>query len=190
MDRKPGMSMPAGGGGHWSQQFSSHDDLCALNGLLTAANDEVLSSLFSRGRHQPSPEDSVLRALTPSPEGTRDSARKDFVQGLLPAERSRSFQPLARPSAVSFERSSSAVSLAEASSSSCSAERRPSPSAHRRSSYASIPARRAGSEANLAKPRSTEIPSTLEECGAEIARLRALLDAERVAVQVIPPPRP
>ena len=168
------MSMLLGGG---RQHFSCHDDLCGLSGPLTAANDEVLSSLFSRGRHQPSPEHSVLRALTPSPEGTGDSARKDFV----PAERSRSFQPLARPSAVS---------LAEASSSSCSAGRQPSPSAHRRSSYSSIPARRASSEANLAKPRSTEIPSTLEECGAEIARLRALLDAERVAVQVLSPPRP
>ena len=46
-----------------------------------------------------------------------------------------------------------------------------------------MPARQASSEVNLAKARSTETPSTLEACGAEIARLRALLDAERVAVQ-------
>ena len=95
------MSLPrGGGGGHWSRQFSSHDDLCALNGHLTAANDEVLSSLFSRRRHQPSPEHSGLQALTPSTEGTRDSARKDFVQGVLPTERSRSVPPLDRLSAV------------------------------------------------------------------------------------------
>jgi hypothetical protein len=186
------MSLPrGGGGGHWSRQFSSHDDLCALNGHLTAANDEVLSSLFSRRRHQPSPEHSGLQALTPSTEGTRDSARKDFVQGVLPTERSRSVPPLDRLSALSVRRSSSAVSLAETSGSSCSAERQPSdepsPSAHRRSSYSSTPARRASSEVNLAKARSTEIPSTLEACGAEIARLRGLLDAERVAVQVLPP---
>ena len=212
----PAMSMPGGEADHWSQQFSSHDDLCALNGL-TVTNDEVLSSLFSRRGAQPSSEHSVFRDLTPprhrdltppQAEGARDSARKDFVQGLLPDDRSRSAQPL-RPSATLLPRSSvsvaglrrSSVSVAETSSSSRSAERKPSddpiPSAHRSgrrpssSSYTStMPARQASSEVNLAKARSTETPSTLEACGAEIARLRALLDAERVAVQVLSPPRP
>lgn len=202
------MSMPGGEGDHWSQQFSSHDDLCALNGL-TVTNDEVLSSLFSRRGAQPSSEHSVFRDLTPPrhrdltpprAEGARDSARKDFVQGLLPDDRSRSAQPI-RPWATLLRRSSSSVSVAETSSSSRSAERKPSndpiPSAHRSgrrpssSSYTStMPARQASSEVNLAKARSTETPSTLEACGAEIARLRALLDAERVAVQVLSPPRP
>lgn len=204
----PAMSMPGGEADHWSQQFSSHDDLCALNGL-TVTNDEVLSSLFSRRGAQPSSEHSVFRDLTPprhrdltppQAEGARDSARKDFVQGLLPDDRSRSAQPL-RPSATLLRRSSSSVSVAETSSSSRSAERKPSddpiPSAPRwgrrpsSSSYTStMPARQASSEVNLAKARSTETPSTLEACGAEIARLRALLDAERVAVQVLSPPRP
>ena len=175
---KPG-SMP---GAHWSQHFESHDDLCALSSLAAAANDEVLSSLFSRGRHRsPLPERSLLQAALPSPEGRRDSARKDFVQELLPSGPNRQGEQLAlpRPRPVSFHSSRCVVSLDEASSSSW---QQPSPSAHRRSSYASMPARRSGS--------ATEIPSTLEECGAEIVRLRAVLEAERVAVQVLRAARP
>ena len=175
---KPG-SMP---GAHWSQHFESHDDLCALSSLAAAANDEVLSSLFSRGRHRsPLPERSLLQAALPSPEGRRDSARKDFVQELLPSGPNRQGEQLAlpRPRPVSFQSSRCVVSLDEASSSSW---QQPSPSAHRRSSYASTPTRRSGS--------ATEIPSTLEECGAEIVRLRAVLEAERVAVQVLRAARP
>ena len=168
---------------HWSQ-CSSHDDLCALNELSTTANDEVLSSLFSRGHCQASLEHSVHRGHqmggTPSPEGTQGSARMDFVQGTLPAHCSTS-QPLLRPPML-LGRSRNTVSITETSRS-YSAELQPSgdPSPpHRRDSYRdSSPvgaARRASFEV-------TEIPSTLELCGTEIKRLRALLDAERTAVQ-------
>jgi len=180
-------------GAHWSEHFESHDDLCSLS-LAAAANDEVLSSLFSRGRHRsrslsPScfspPERSLLQAPLPAPEGRRDSARKDFVQELLPPGPNSSARPpsqggqLALPRPVSLQSVRCAVSLEEASSSSW---QQPSPSAHRRSSYPSTPAPRSSS--------ATEIPSTLEECAAEIVRLRALLEAERVAVQVLRAARP
>ena len=173
-------------GAHWSQHFESHDDLCTL-GLAAAANDEVLSSLFTRGRHRsasPSafPERSLLQAPLPAPEGRRDSARKDFVPELLPPGPNSSARPLSQggqnklalPRPLSFQSVRGAATLEEASSSSW---QQPSPSAHRRSSYPSTPAPRSSS--------ATEIPSTLEECAAEIVRLRTLLEAERVAVQVL-----
>ena len=175
-------------GAHWSQHFESHDDLCTLS-LAAAANDEVLSSLFSRGRHRSlSPslfvaaERSLLQAPLPAPEGRRDSARKDFVQELLPPGPNSSARPLSQggqsklalPRPVSFQSVRGAATLEEASSSSW---QQPSPSAHRRSSHSSTPAPRSSS--------ATEIPSTLEECAAEIVRLRTLLEAERVAVQVL-----
>ena len=171
-------------GAHWSQHFESHDDLCTL-GLAAAANDEVLSSLFTRGRHRsasPSafPERSLLQAPLPAPEGRRDSARKDFVPELLPPGPNSSARPLSQdsklalPRPLSFQSVRGAVSLEEASSSSW---QQPSPSAPRRSSHSSTPARGSSS--------ATEIPSSLEECAAEIVRLRTLLEAERVAVQVL-----
>ena len=177
----PAGSMP---GAHWSQHFESHDDLCTL-GLAAAANDEVLSSLFTRGRHRsasPSafPERSLLQAPLPAPEGRRDSARKDFVQELLPPGPNSSARPLSQggqlalPRPVSLQSVRGAVSPDEASSSS---RQLPSPSAPRRSPHSPTPAR--GSSP------ATEIPSTLEECAAEIVRLRTLLEAERVAVQVL-----
>ena len=187
---EPGRLMP---GAHWSQHFESHDDLCTL-GLAAAANDEVLSSLFTRGRHRsasPSafptaiPERSLLQAPLPAPEGRRDSARKDFVQEILPPGPNSSARPLSQgeqlalPRPVSFQSVRCAVSLEEASS---SPWQQPSPSAHRRSSHSSTPAPRSSS--------ATEIPSTLKECAAEIVRLRALLEAERVAVQVLRAARP
>ena len=123
-------SMP---GAHWSQHFESHDDLCTL-GLAAAANDEVLSSLFTRGRHRsasPSafptafPERSLLQAPLPAPEGRRDSARKDFVQELLPPGPNSSARPLSQggqlaalPRPVSLQSVRGAVSPDEASSSS------------------------------------------------------------------------
>ena len=176
-------------GAHWSQHFESHDDLCTL-GLAAAANDEVLSSLFTRGRHRsasPSafptafPERSLLQAPLPAPEGRRDSARKDFVQELLPPGPNSSARPLSQggqslalPRPVSLQSVRGAVSPDEASSSSW---QQPSPSAARRSSHSPAPARGSNS--------ATEIPSTLEECAAEVVRLRALLEAERVAAQVL-----
>ena len=177
-------------GAHWSQHFESHDDLCTL-GLAAAANDEVLSSLFTRGRHRsasPSafpkafPERSLLQAPLPAPEGRRDSARKDFVPELLPPGPNSSARPLSQggqnklalPRPLSFQSVRGAATLEEASSSSW---QQPSPSAPRRSSHSSTPARGSSS--------ATEIPSSLEECAAEIVRLRTLLEAERVAVQVL-----
>ena len=98
--------------------------------------------------------------------GSRSGGRIDRLKG--------GQNKLALPRPLSFQSVRGAATLEEASSSSW---QQPSPSAPRRSSHSSTPARGSSS--------ATEIPSSLEECAAEIVRLRTLLEAERVAVQVL-----